>query len=76
MFSVRDGKLTSMGQVPTGGKTPRNFRMDPSGKWLVAANQDSGDLMTFSIDTATGKLTATGEAAKVPFPVCVKFLSV
>jgi 6-phosphogluconolactonase len=74
-FSVAsDGKLTSMGTTPTEGKTPRNFRIDPSGSWLIAANQDGGNLVVFRIDKASGKLTSTGEQAKVPFPVCVKFV--
>jgi 6-phosphogluconolactonase len=74
-FSVAsDGKLTSLGATSTEGKTPRNFRIDPSGAWLIAANQDDGNLVVFRIDKATGKLNATGEQAKVPFPVCVKFV--
>jgi len=69
-----DGKLTFMGTTSTEGKTPRNFRIDPSGAWMIAANQDSGNLVVYKIDKANGKLTATGEQAKVPFPVCVKFI--
>jgi 6-phosphogluconolactonase len=61
--------------VSTGGKTPRNFRLDPTGKWLLAANQDSGNVVVFGIDKTSGKLSATGAEVKVPFPVCVKFLS-
>jgi 6-phosphogluconolactonase len=75
MFSISKGKLTSIGHVPTGGKTPRNFRMDPGGNWLLAANQDSGNVVVFRIDKTSGKLTPTGDEIKVPFPVCVKFLS-
>jgi 6-phosphogluconolactonase len=68
-----DGKLTSLGTTPTEGKTPRNFRIDPSGAWLIAANQDGGNLVVMRIDKASGKLTSTGEQAKVPFPVCIRF---
>jgi 6-phosphogluconolactonase len=74
MFAINQGKLSPMGNVSTGGKTPRNFRMDPSGNWLLAANQDTGNVVVFRIDKSTGKLTATGDEVKVPFPVCVKFL--
>jgi len=69
-----DGKLTSLGNTSTQGKTPRNFRIDPSGKWLIAANQDTGTLVVFRIDEASGKLSPNGEQAKVPFPVCLKFV--
>lgn len=75
MFSTAaDGKLTFLGAEPTQGKTPRNFRIDPSGTWLVAANQDGGTMVLFRIDKATGKLKATGEQVKVPFPVSIKFV--
>jgi 6-phosphogluconolactonase len=76
MFSTAaDGKLTFLGTTPTEGKTPRNFRIDPSGAWLIAANQDGGNMVVFKIDKTTGKLTSTGEQVKVPFPVSIKFLT-
>jgi 6-phosphogluconolactonase len=76
MFSIAsDGKLTSLGTVSVEGKTPRNFRIHPSGAWVIAANQDSGNLVVYKVDKSTGKLTATGEQAKVPYPVCIKFIA-
>jgi 6-phosphogluconolactonase len=75
MYSIgSDGKLTSLGTVSTEGKTPRNFRIHPSGAWVIAANQDSGNLVVYKFDKGTGKLSPTGEQAKVPFPVCIKFI--
>ncbi|MGA2052858.1 MAG: lactonase family protein, partial [Opitutales bacterium] len=40
-FSVdpADGRLTTLGYTPTQGKTPRNFSLDPTGRWLIASNQ-------------------------------------
>jgi 6-phosphogluconolactonase len=74
-FSVgSDGKLTSSGATSTQGKNPRNFRISPSGDWLIAANQDGGNLVVFRIDSTSGKLTPTGEEAKLPFPVCIRFV--
>jgi 6-phosphogluconolactonase len=74
-FSIAsDGKLTSIGATSTEGKTPRNFRIDPSGSWVIAANQDTGNLVVYRVDKASGKLSAIGEQAKVPFPVCIKFV--
>ena len=35
------GKLTPAGHQLTGGKTPRNFAIDPTGRYLLAANQGS-----------------------------------
>ena len=58
----------------TRGKTPRNFGIDPTGKYLIAANQDSDTLAVFRIDSKTGKLEAIGDTISAPKPVCVKFL--
>jgi len=68
-----DGCLSLVEHVSTGGQTPRNFVLDPSGKWLLAANQGSDNVVVFSIDTATGKLTPSGESFQVSAPVCLRF---
>jgi 6-phosphogluconolactonase len=71
----RSGRLTPLGHAPTRGKTPRGFGIDPAGRFLLAANQDSDSIVTFRIDPRSGALTPTGQVAKVPTPVCVKFLT-
>jgi 6-phosphogluconolactonase len=76
MFAIgADGKLTASGHEPTRGKTPRNFAIDPSGKFLLAANQDSSTIAVFRIDEKTGKLTPVGDPAAVPTPVSILFMS-
>ena len=70
---TNSGELSLTGHAPTGGHTPRNFALDPSGQWLLAANQDSGTVVTFRRDAATGGLTATGAVAEIPSPVCIVF---
>ncbi|HPA40572.1 MAG TPA: beta-propeller fold lactonase family protein, partial [Candidatus Hydrogenedentes bacterium] len=67
------GKLTAKGQVPTGGKTPRNFALDPTGAFLLAANQGSGTVVLFRVDPSTGVPAATSEVVNVPVAVCVTF---
>lgn len=67
------GSLTGRSHVSTRGKTPRNFAIDPTGQFLVAANQDSDTLVTFRIDQHTGKLSDPVHIADVPSPVCVAF---
>ena len=69
-----EGKLTFVGHQPTQGKTPRNFGIDSTGTYLLAANQDSDNLVVFRIDPQTGKLEPTGLTLEIPTPVCVKFL--
>jgi 6-phosphogluconolactonase len=59
--------------VPTGGKTPRNFAIDPSGRYLLAANQKSDSVVVFRIDPDTGRLTPAGSTVEVGAPVCLVF---
>jgi 6-phosphogluconolactonase len=68
------GKLALIGHQPVKGKTPRNFIIDPTGKFLLVANQDTGNVVTFRIDQATGKLEDTGIESSIATPVCLKFL--
>jgi 6-phosphogluconolactonase len=68
------GTLTPAGLFSTEGQIPRNFVIDPSGQFLLAANEDSGNLVVFKIDAATGALTPTGQVQEVPAPVCITFV--
>ncbi|MBC8156499.1 MAG: beta-propeller fold lactonase family protein, partial [Bacteroidetes bacterium] len=75
IFSVANsGKLTLVGQQPTQGKTPRNFMVDARGNFVLAANQDTDNVVMFTLDARTGKLTPTGTELKIPAPVCLKML--
>lgn len=75
MFAIEgDGKLRFIGTEPTRGDWPRNFGIDPTGQWMIAANERSSTITVFRIDQKTGKLTAVGEPIAVASPVCVKFL--
>jgi 6-phosphogluconolactonase len=66
VFAVTtDGKLTLLQNAKTLGRQPRNFDLDSSGKFLIAANQDDsgkgkGSLIVFAIG-ADGKLTQQGQ---------------
>lgn len=75
-INQQDGRLSLVEMVPTQGKTPRSFAIDLSGKFLLAANENSDNIVVFRIDQKTGKLTPTGKVVHVPAPVCVKFLRV
>ncbi len=76
MYSVdqETGKLTLIGHQALKGKTPRGFVIDPTGTFLLVANQDSDNVVTFRIDQSTGKLIDTGAVTSIPTPVCLKFL--
>lgn len=75
VFSINqsDGKLKPIQWISCGGKTPRHFAMDPAGKWIVAANQDSANLVVLQCDPHTGRLKTTGKEYPLDSPVCVLF---
>jgi len=73
-INQKDGTLTQVEIVPTGGKEPRHFAIDPSGKFLLAENQFSNNIIEFRIDPATGKLTPNGETLATASPICIAFL--
>jgi 6-phosphogluconolactonase len=71
---LEKGQLTDAAYTPSGGAKPRNFMITPDGAWLLAANQDSGNITVFKIDPATGALTQHGAAFAIPTPVCIQHL--
>lgn len=73
LVSPSNGTLVPMGHHPTGGKVPRGFGIDPSGRFLLAANQDANTVVSLRIKG--GLLEETGHSVAVPTPVCVKFIS-
>jgi len=73
-INQKDGTLTQVEIVPTGGKEPRHFAIDPSGRFLLAENQNTNNIIEFRIDPLTGKLTPTGETLATPSPICIAFL--
>jgi 6-phosphogluconolactonase len=72
---AKDGKLSLVEVTPTGGKTPRNFNFDPTGRWLLAANQDSNDITVLEIAHRKATLQLTSQSVKCGSPVCLRFLA-
>jgi 6-phosphogluconolactonase len=68
------GTLRLVGQYSTRGKTPRHFAIDPTGAFLLAANEQSNNIVVFKIDIVTGGLTPTGQTVEVASPVCITFV--
>ena len=73
-ISPQDGTLKLSGHQATYGQGPRSFVIDPSGEFLLVANQDTDNLFTFKIDKNTGLPIDEPTETKIPTPVCLKFL--
>jgi 6-phosphogluconolactonase len=69
-----NGHLKLVQNIACGGKTPRGLGLDPTGRWLIAANQQSGNVVEFSVDATTGKISPTGQELKIGSPLDVKFV--
>ena len=77
IFSIDQEKFTlmAMDHAPTLGKTPRHFALDPTGGYLVAANQDTNDIVVFRVHPTTGQLTPVDRpVTDAPMPVCILFV--
>lgn len=66
------GKLSLKERFHCGGRTPRNFCIEPEGKYILVGNQDSDSIVTFEIkgDGSLSEVCSVG----FPSPVCIKFL--
>ena len=75
VFAVDEasGRLESRGQVSSGGNWPRSFVIEPNGAYLLAANQNSDNIVILRIDQETGALAATGAELEIDAPVCIVF---
>lgn len=70
--STKDGTLEKIQNISTHGNWPRNFTLDPTGRFLLVANQKSNTISVFSIHKNTGKLTYLKSTATAS-PTCLIF---
>lgn len=77
IYSIdKNGKLAYAGRQGAGVNTPRNFAIDPTGNFLLVANQNGNDIVIFRRDKKSGMLTPTGKGIQVDKPVCLKFVPI
>ncbi len=69
----KSGKLNYIANQSVLGKNPRNFAITADGRFLLAANQDTNDVVIFNRDTQTGLLSDSGKRIAVGAPVCLLF---
>jgi len=72
-FEATTGTLSFVQRMADGVEVPRNYAIDPSGKWLVCANLTANNATVYRIDADTGHLALTQTVA-VPEPLCVRFV--
>jgi 6-phosphogluconolactonase (cycloisomerase 2 family) len=70
-----DGKLKENQRRSVEGLEPREFSFDPSGKFLLIANQKSNQIVTVKVDPATGMLGETVQKLAFDSPSDFRFLT-
>ena len=78
IFSIdpQTRELKPVGHQAKGVKTPRNFAIEPTGQFMLVANQSGGNVIVFRINQTTGELTPTDATVSVASPVCVRFMEI
>jgi 6-phosphogluconolactonase len=66
--------LNYITSYPTGGLTPREFTIDPTGKWLLVAHQDSDTIAIFNVNSSNGTLSLFNTVENIKSPVCLSWL--
>jgi 6-phosphogluconolactonase len=69
-----NGLLALAGRSTCGGDWPRNFIIDPSGKFLLVGNQRSDQISVFRINTKTGIPGGPVNNVKMKGVACLKFV--
>jgi 6-phosphogluconolactonase len=73
IFSIGSaGVLKLVGHQSALGEVPRNFTIDPTGNFLLVANQGSNNIVVFKRNIKTGLLAKTGIQVSVPSPSCLQ----
>jgi 6-phosphogluconolactonase len=67
------GRLTPAGHVPV-AKEPRGFNIDPFGRYLVAAGQQTNTLSSYRIDPESGALTKLADYPTGAGPNWIEFV--
>ena len=77
IFSIqKNGVLMLVGIQSTLGVHPRNFMIDPTGRFLLVANQHSNNVVVFKRNKITGLISPAGVEISVPRPSCLQMIKV
>jgi len=70
----KTGRLSLLERADCGGKKPRHLALDPTERWLLIANQDSGNIAILPRNSATGRLGKILQDIKTASPMCLLFV--
>lgn len=70
-ISPSDGSLKVVQRIGCGGRTPRQFTLDTTGRWLLCGNQGSDTVTVFRRDPGSGRLDGPVQTLVVPAPYFV-----
>jgi 6-phosphogluconolactonase len=71
--NLENNKIETIGFVSKGVNWPRNFTLDPTGNFLLIANEKGGDVIVYRRNIETGMLEPTDSRIEINSPVCLKF---
>ena len=71
-INITNGTLLLVGHQKTFGDHPRSFVIDPTGNFILVANQATGNIVVFKRNTETGLLTKSKTLVKVNLPSILK----
>ena len=60
-------------RIACGGKSPRQFTLDPTGRWLLCGNQDSSTITIFARDENTNRLSGPVQTIPIAMPQMILF---
>lgn len=77
-FSIdpKNGILKFVGIHSTLGEHPRNFIIDPTGNYILVANQFTNNIVVFKRDSKTGLISPSGAEISIPSPACLQMIKV
>jgi 6-phosphogluconolactonase len=67
----KTGLLQHIANTSTQGKHPRDFILDQTGSLLLCANQDTDNILVYSVSAEDGTLTPVNEVKGISMPVCI-----
>ena len=68
-----DGELAQVTEMRERIAVPRDFNIDPSGRFMVVGNQKTNDLTLLDVDPETGVLKYRSTSGEIAAPSCFEF---